>query len=240
MRLSYRPQPGDKQVYRITVRAESITTLADEPPRQSVETDTFVTRHAVLEARADGSTVEVELEPEGLVARRLVVRQDRAAQLVAVERIEGLPAQLLGRLSLSELFPAAAGAPPDRRLAPGERWQFDEAIALGEAGTARLTGRGRLRSLGRAAGYDVATIDSQSRLPVRRVTEEAGARIMLRGTQETEASTVHRLADGSVERAEATTRASYTLSVLPPTGAPGPPIPGTLTVTVRSTTTRLR
>jgi hypothetical protein len=239
VQVSYRPRPGDRQTYRITVRAESVTTLADEPPRRSVETDEFITSHDVLDVRADGSTVEVELTPAGLTPRRLVVRLDRAAQLVAVERVEGLPAQVLGRLGLSELFPAAAGAPPNRPLAPGDRWDFDEPVALGAGSRARLTGSGQLRSLGRAGGRDVATIDSSYRLPVRRVTDEIDARITLDGTQHTEASTVHRLADGSVEHAEATTRATYTLSVQPPGGTPGPAIPGTLTVTLRSTTTRL-
>ena len=45
---------------------------------------------------------------------------DRAAQLTAVESVEGMPAEALGTLGLSEIFPAAAGAPPDRPLRPGE------------------------------------------------------------------------------------------------------------------------
>jgi hypothetical protein len=36
------------------------------------------------------------------------MRFDRAAQLTAVESVEGIPAEALGSLGLSEIFPAAA------------------------------------------------------------------------------------------------------------------------------------
>ena len=69
----------------------------------------FTARHRVLDA-SDGTTrVEVRLAREGLGERTFVMRFDRAAQLTAVESVEGIPAEALGSLGLSEIFPCRGG-----------------------------------------------------------------------------------------------------------------------------------
>ena len=79
----------------------------------------------------------------------------------------------LGELGLSEVFPAAAGAPPDRPLAPGDRWvdrrrgpprrrrRADPAAGRGPPRRARRRGRSRHghgRDDHHAAGVDVGVV----------------------------------------------------------------------------------
>src|SRR3712207_6086484 len=93
-------------------------------------------------------------------------RSDRAGQLAEVERIEGLPAQVLGELGISEIFPAAAAAPPDRPLSPGDRWTINAPVDLPGLAPGRLRGQGRLIALGVVDGREVATIESVVELTV--------------------------------------------------------------------------
>jgi len=143
-------------------------------------------------------------------------------------------------LGLSEILPGAAGAPPQRRLAPGDRWAIDSPAASLGGGGSRLKGEGRLVSLGVVRGRDVATIESRYVLPVRRTTNSDNATVTLDGNQATVVRTVRSLRDGAVESAKATTKATYRVTLTPPPGATGAPLAGVLTVEVNSTTSRLR
>jgi len=239
VRLSFRPAADTRSVYRILVRATTVTDVGDEPPRRTRTETAFVARQRVLGLTPSGATVEVGLREEGGSPQRFVVRLDRAAQLFEVQTNEGLPARALGELGLSEIFPAAAAAPPDKSLAPGERWSIDTSVLMAGPPAARLVGRGRLMSLGRLHGRDVARVRSQYRLPVRRSAEGATGRVSLGGTQATVAEITYAIDDGTVVSAKATTRGSYAITVFPPPGSAGSPVPGTLTVEVTSTTERL-
>src|SRR5437588_271995 len=115
--------------------------------------------------------------------RTFVVRVDRAAQLAEVRSVEGVPASALGGLGLAEIFPAAAGAPPDRRLSPGDRWTLDQPVAVSGSGPARLTGSGRLTELGVVSGRKVATTSSAYRLPVATTTTEEARPLRPDGVQ---------------------------------------------------------
>ncbi|MDQ3569968.1 MAG: hypothetical protein M3396_04955 [Actinomycetota bacterium] len=236
VRLSYQPPPGNSYSYRVEVEANAVAKVGDEAPRRTQITNVFDAQQSVLDAGPSGTRVQVRLSEVGGLPRSFVVRLDRAAQLVEVQSIEGLPSSALGGLGLSEIFPAAAGAPPDRPLAPGSRWVIDEPVQLASPETSRLNGQGRLAKLGVMDGREVATVVSNYRLPVKRTAQERRSTLELSGSQDTNASTTYDLLDGSVVAVEARTHGTYALMLLPPEGTPGTPIPGTLTVEVRSTT----
>jgi len=239
VRLGFHPKAGAAYTYRVEV--ESLTVVSvDGSPSQRVE-DRFELRaqHDVLAAGAESSRVRVQLSGPNLGARTFVVRLDRAGQLAEVQRIEDLPAQALGSIGLTEIFPAAAGAPPAAPLSPGERWVVDEPVSLPGQARTRLRGSGRLTELGVVDGEEVATIDSTFRLAVRGTTELEQGSFALDGSQSTTASATHRLADGAVEEVRAVTRGRYRMTLLPPVGTSGPAVPGTLTVLVRSHTVRV-
>ncbi len=239
VRVAFRPERGDRYAYRTEVRAESVTSFGTEPPRRTVADGVLEAHHAVLDTGPDGTTVRVRLRHVGGETATFVVRLDRAAQLSEVERVQDLPAEVLGDLGLSEIFPAAAGAPPDRPLSPGQRWEIDEPVRLGGRQPWRLRGRGRLVELGVVDGRHVATVESIYRLPVRRTSGTAQARVLLEGSQATRARSTYALRDGSVVSATATTRARYRLTLRPPEGTGGTAVSGTLVVETRTTTRRV-
>ena len=237
--LAYQPRPGDRYSYRVEVAAVAEARVGSEAPRRTESNNVFEAEHAVLEAAPSGSRVEVRLREQGGSPRTFVVGLDRAAQLAEVQSIEGLPASALGGLGLSEIFPAAAVAPPDRPLAPGSRWSIDEPVRIASPEATRLVGRGRLAELNVADGREVATVESDYRLPVRRTAQERRSQLELNGSQDTNASTTYDLADGSVVSVDARTEGTYDIMLVPPPETPGAPIPGTLTVEVRSVTRRV-
>ena len=84
--------------------------------------------------------------------------------------------------------------------------------------SARLTGSGRLASLGLRHGRKVATIESDFRLPVDRTTGDSPTRLHLQGTQTTTATATRDVADGTIETETAHTAGAFQLLVLPPAG----------------------
>ena len=233
--LTFRPEVGSTYTYEVEVDSVVTRTLEGEQPSVREEEAVFEARHKVLDAGRDGVRVEVVLQRTGSASRTFVVRYDRAAQLQAVESIEGIEAEALGELGLSEIFPAAAGAPPDHRLRPGDRWTIDDAVGLpGATGPARLSGSGRLTELGVVDGADVATVVTRTELPI----ESAAGGQQLAGSQVTESTTRHDLSDGSVVDSSSVTHSQFDVVISPPEGRTGAPVTGTLSVEVRSTTRR--
>lgn len=238
--IAYRPQTGTQHRYRITVDAETVTTIEGRLPRRTTSSFVLGASHRVVRADANGATVQVVLQAAGEESQRLLVRLDRAGQLTEVESIEGVAAAGLGQVGLAEIFPASAGAPPMRPLAPGDRWTVDEPLQLPGARPARLTGRGRLESLGVVKGREVATVATVLRLPVRGYSggSGAGGTAVLDGSQSTTSRTTYALADGVVESATATTRSSLRIELAPPDGTDASPLHGTVVIRVRSHATR--
>ena len=239
VRVAFRPAADARYRYAVEVRSEAETQIADREPRRTVDRFLLQAEHDILEAGPQSSTVEIRLERADIGTRTFVARLDRAGQLAEVERIEGLPAQVLGELGISEIFPAAAGAPPDRPLSPGDRWTIDAPVDLPGLAPGRLRGRGRLTALGVVDGREVATIESVVDLTVPQGVVDAGGRFVLGGTQSTTSTATHSLADGAVQEVRAVTRGRFDLTVLPPEGTAGPSVPGTLVVEVRSHTRRV-
>ena len=227
--------------YETVVESVTVTDLPGGPPITETDQTRLVTHQRVLDVSDEGVRVEVALTRPGIGTRTFVVLFDRAGQLTAVEQVEGIPAEALGALGLSEIFPAAAGAPPDRPLAPGERWVIDDEVRLGTAETppTRLEGDGRLVALGVEDGDDTATVTSHTRLPVATTTATAAGTRTLDGSQSSDVTATYDLADGGLRRAEAVTVGDFRLVLGPPEGGSGDPFEGTLTVEVRSTVTRV-
>jgi hypothetical protein len=240
--FGYRPEDGARHRYRVTVEASAVTRIGDRAPRRTSSSFVLGATHEVVDSDDGGVTVEVTLRARGEEPQRLRVRLDRAGQLSRVEAVEGVPAARLGQVGIAEIFPASAGAPPRRPLAPGDRWDIDEALALPGARSARLTGTGRLATLGIVHGRKVATVESSLRLPVRGLPEgtatSGGA--VLDGTQTTASRTTYALDDGVVESSTATTRSRLRVLLSPPAGTEAPALTGTVEVVVRSRTVRER
>jgi hypothetical protein len=240
VRIAFRPANGARYAYRVEVESTTVTEIEGRAPVRQHDRFLLHADHDVLTADGDTSRVEIRLRQEdGGPARVFVVQLDRAGQLIEVQRIEGLPARALGSLGLSEIFPAAAGAPPDRRLAPGDRWPVDDPVALPGQASARLRGTGRLSALGVVAGREVATVESRYALAVEGTSELDLGRFRLDGIQTTTSTATHSLADGAVEEVDAVTRGRFELTLLPPDGTEGPEVPGTLEIEIRSRTRRL-
>lgn len=239
VRLTYRPAVGDVSRYEVRVRSESEVRIGIAAPEVRTELAVLTAEHTVVEAGSDGVRVEVVLTEEGEPARRFSVVFDRSAQLRTVESIEGVPEEALGTFGIAEIFPAAAGAPPDELLAPGERWVIDEEFSLPGSPATRLDGTGRLLELGVVDGEDVARIESHARLPLSAVRPSSLGELRLDGVQEGDYRATHDLDDGSVRSASSTTVGRYDLDVVPPPGQGGRAVPGSLEVRVESETRRL-
>jgi hypothetical protein len=241
VRISFQPHEGARYEYEVQVRAITRSTLADAAPRRSPVEDFVVHAvHRVVSVGPQDTELEVKLDIPDVGRRTFTARFDRGAQLSRIQSIEGVPSEALGQLGLSEILPGAAGAPPQRKLAPGDRWAIDlPADLIGGTGS-RLRGEGRLIDLGVIRGRDVATVESRFSLPVKRTTTAGDATIELDGTQTTTVRTVRALLDGAVESARAVTTAVYRVTLTPPEGSAGAPVTGRLTVEVRSTTSRVR
>jgi hypothetical protein len=238
VRITFTPAANATYRYDVHVRAVTNSTLADAAPRKSVDDFVLHAEHRVVSVGARSTELEVKLDIPGVGLRTFTAEFDRGAQLSRIQSIEGVPASALGQLGLSEILPGAAGAPPLRPLAPGDRWRIDTPADVLGGGGSRLRGQGRLLQLGVVRGRDVATIESRFRLPVKRTTTSTDATIELDGTQTTVVTTVRAIRDGAVESAKAVTSATYRVTLTPLPGANGAPVVGRLTVEVRSSTSR--
>jgi hypothetical protein len=234
--IVFHPKPGAVLAYDIHVVSSSTTALDGQPVKTSPPAAADLTsRQHVLDVSGETARVEVELARVGIGTRTFIMRFDRAAQLTAVESVEGIPAEALGTLGLSEIFPASAGAPPDRPLRPGDRWPIDDRVQLaGMDAPAHLIGAGHLVELGVIDGHDTATVSSSTTLPLTSTTSTPEGVQQLRGTQTTTITVVYDLSNGAVRHSTAQTTGRFDVVLAPPTGQAGVPINGTLTVELRS------
>ena len=239
VRVSYRPKVGTTTRYELRVTTTSQTHLVGEPPKD--RNDSFVLRsdQRVRRSGPGADTQEsVRLSGEGQKSRDFVVRFDRAGQLATVESVEGAPPNAtLGNLGISELLPSAAGALPRQALRPGDRWRISQLLRIGSLRAGRLVGWGRLASLGVSHGTKLAVVDTEVALPVDRITDlDTGGTSRLVGSVRTTMHVVQRVKDGVVLQARAHSVGRYHVTLSPPGDLVAPPVTGTLTVTVSSTT----
>jgi len=239
--VTFQPSVGDVYRYKVTVRSTSEVRLPGEEPETRDEEIVLQSEHTVLAAGDDGVRVQVILGDASGSVRTFVVRFDRAAQLESIESDDTVPDDEAGVLGISEIFPAAAGAPPEGALSPGERWTIDDRVVIpGAVSAARLTGRGRLAALGFEDGEEVARLTTSSILRFRSEQEAAdGEVVVLDGAQVTDQRAAHDLADGALRSSSSTTEGRFDLEIRPPYGQRRDPVRGTLTVRVSSETIRL-
>ena len=103
VRIAFRPQPGTRYEYVVTVHSTVKTQLGDQPAQNDDEETVLRATHTVLRSQRAGLVrVRVQLRTPGGTTRTFVVDLDRAAQLDAIETIEGLPAQVFGNLRRNE------------------------------------------------------------------------------------------------------------------------------------------
>lgn len=238
VQVAFRPPVGAHYRYQVDVTKVRTIQLGSDKAQRTEDDARLEADETVLTSGAEGIRVRVELRRGGSAPRLFVVLFDRAAQLTAVETIEGLPASVLEPFGLSEIFPAAAGAPPARPLAAGEQWTIDDRLNLAGSVPARLQGSGRLVSFGVVGGRKVASIRSTTHLPVATQSALQGGQLSLQGVERTVSFATRELADGAVEEASSTTGGNYQVTLSP--GGQGTPVTGTLTIEVRSKTKRLR
>ncbi len=237
VRLTFRPEVGATYRYEVEVRTSSEVDLGGGEPEVREEDVVLSSEHTVLRSGDEGVLVRVLLREPGAEDRVFEVVFDRAAQLEQVQSIEGVPDESLGMLGISEIFPAAAGAPPDRPLAPGASWVIDDAIQLpGVGATTELRGSGRLVELGVVGDEEVARLASAARLPLESVVQGPNGTLRLSGTQATDYRATHDLDDGAVREATSSTTGRFDLEVGPPPGQAGSPVKGSLVVQVSSRT----
>jgi hypothetical protein len=248
VQVTFRPRVGAEYRYEVTVHSHSEVRIPGEDPEIRDDEVVLQSKHTVLAAGKDGVRVQVILGDAAGGIRTFVVRFDRAAQLESVESDDDEhpfgadPAsEDPGIVGISEIFPGATGAPPDRRLGPGARWHVDDRVTVpGSDGDARLVGDGRLVELGIEDDESVARLATTGVLEL--ATSQAGADgevVVLEGSQVTEQRSTHDLDDGAVRSASSTTRGQFDLEIQPPFGQLRDPVRGTLTVKVTSETQRL-
>jgi hypothetical protein len=239
VQLGFRPPAGASYRYEIKVQSTTTTMLGDDAPERTVEEVVLESRDTVLSSGPEEVRVQVVLRRTGLPDRVFRVRFDRGAQLAGVDAVDGLPPEVLGPVGLPEFLPAAATAPPDRPLAPGETWNIDVTPTLPGAEAVRLQGTGRLVKVTSAGGRKVASIKAETRLPLSSTTRVGDSTVTLSGTETTESTAMRALDDGAVQEASSVTKGTYSLSLSPRAGVSGTPVSGTMSVEIRSQTRRL-
>lgn len=239
VRVAFRPRVDARYSYRVEVRTRSTLRLEGRDPDSRDLTANLIVDQTVLSTGPDGSVVEVKLRQTAEDERTVLVRLDRAAQLVGLEPVTGRGPAPLGDLGVAEVFPAAVGAPPDRPLRPGERWEVDSPVTLPASFPTRLVGDGRLTGLGVVAGKKAATVTTASTLRVvRRTATVQGNEAVLEGDQHTTTTASHALGDGAIQASRSTTTVSYDVRLLPPPEVITAPLNGTLDLEVTSRTRR--
>jgi len=236
VRVGFRPDAGATYRYEIKVQSTTTTNLGDAAPEQSVDDVVLESRDTVLDSSPVAVRVQVQLIRQGSPDRTFVVRFDRGAQLAGVEAVDGLPPDVLGSGGgFPEFLPAAATAPPDRPLAPGETWKIDASTAAG----ARLVGTGRLLKVTGAGDHRVASIQATTSLPLSSTSRLGDAAVTLEGEETTESTATRALADGAVEESSSVTKGTFRLSLNPKPGGQAQPVTGTMSVEIRSQTRRV-
>ena len=239
VQIAFSPEEGATYGYEIEVESSTTTLVEGQDPSHSSNSFTLEARHEVGRTDSDGTEVRVRLRSGGNEPRQLLVRLDRAAQLTEVIQVEGLPAEVLGELGLSEIFPAAVGAPPVGPLRPGATWQVDEPVQIPGSPRTRLMGTGRLEALDVMDGREVAVVRSSYSLPISRTSDGSTSSQTIEGTQTTRSRTTYDLADGSVVASQAASVGRFILELRPPGENLGPQLSGSLEVRVSSVTRRV-
>ena len=154
---------------------------------------------------------------------------DRAGSLEGVTLVEGLDAAALGLGQEQALGPTRLTAPPDRPLAPGDRW------TIRGAAPARS---GRLDRLGVVDGQDVAVVATSLTEDLAQVGRAETSATRLTGSATSSATTSYDLDGGAIRRSRTHTHGTVQATLGPPTGSTATPVHATITYDVSVRVTR--
>ncbi len=239
VRVGFRPGAGAVYRYEITVKSTTTTNLGDAAPQTSVDDVVLQSIDTVLDSSPAAVRVRVQLTRTGSPDRTFLVRFDRGAQLARVDAVDGLPPDVLGPDGFPEFLPAAATAPPDRPLSPGEEWKIDATSTPTGGSPVRLQGSGQLVKVTTSGGQKVASIKAETTVPQSGKAQVGEATATLDGTETTESTATRALSDGSVQESTSVTKGTFRLVLSPKPGRQAEPVPGTMSVEIRSQTRRI-
>ena len=165
--VAYAPEIGDSYEYRYDIEATVTRTVEGEEPNV-VEVDTVLLAEQDVQAQSrTGTRIRLELIREGGVARTAVVLVDRAGSLEGVELVDDLDAAVFGVADAGSLVPTNLGAPPDRPLAPGDRWTVSDVPLASTSTSAGSSARARATTSA-TTGRHAAAAGCSPRTPSRR------------------------------------------------------------------------
>lgn len=226
--VAFTPSVGDRYAYRYEIEATITRAIADEEP-EVLHVDTELVARQEVRARTErGARIRLELTREGGTARTAVALVDRAGSLEGVELVEGLGADVLG--AADSIVPTHLPGPPDRPLAPGDRWSSD-------AGD--LRSEGRLERLGVIDGSDVAVVRTTATEDLARSVQAGASATEVSGRVRSGATTSYDLVDGATRRSRSWSRGSVEARFAPPPGVDADPVLGTIEFEVTVKVTRI-
>ena len=226
--VAFAPQVGDRYAYRYEIEATITRAIEGEEP-EVIHVDTeLVARQEVRARTSRGARIRLELTREGGTTRTAVALVDRAGSLEGVELVEGLGAEVLG--AADSIVPTHLPGPPDRPLAPGDRWSGDDGD---------LHSHGRLERLGVIDGRDVAVVRTTATEDLARSVRAGASATEVTGRVRSGATTSYDLLDGATRRSRSWSRGEVQARFAPPRGVVADPVRATIEfeVTVRVTRT---
>src|SRR3954469_19370114 len=98
VRVDFRPSANSTYTYDIDVQASTTTAIEGRAPSSTNSDEHLAAKHVVQAVGGGAVTVDVRVTGDGVPARTFEVTLDRAASLVAVERVESVPSSVFGDL----------------------------------------------------------------------------------------------------------------------------------------------
>lgn len=227
--VAYAPRVGDTYDYRYEIEA-TVTRSVEGATPVVTHLDTELVAHEVVRAvTSDGARIRLELTGEGGAPRTVVAIVDRAGSLEGVELVEGLGDALSGLADEDALVPTHLAGPPDRPLAPGDRWTLREGD---------LRGEGRLDRLGVVDGSDVAVVHTSASEDLSRSVRAGASDTEVTGRVRSGSVTSYDLDDGAIRRSRSWSSGSVVAELAPPNGVEAEPVRATLRFEVAVRVTR--
>ncbi len=229
VRIDAQPSVGDEARYRYVIDASITRALDGSEPSTTEVSSTLLADQKVVTVGDTGIEADITLRRDGAAPRTARVVLDRTGAIRSIELVAGLDTGELGLAQLDSLLPRSV-APPERPLAPGDRWSVSEGS---------LEGHGRLTRLGVVDGEDVAVVRTSVTEEVDDVFSSGTTQATLRGQLRSVSTATYDLADGSARRSVARSRGTVQATILPPPWIDAEPVLGTISYDIRVQATRL-
>lgn len=228
--VAYAPEVGDRYAYRYEIETTVTRTLEGTEP-EVVHLDTELVARLEVRARTTrGARIRLELTREGGAPRTAVAIVDRAGSLEGVELVEGLGAAVFGVADEDALVPTHLTGPPDRPLAPGDRWSIRDGARRED---------GRLVRLGVIDDSDVAVVQTTATEDLSRSVQAGASATAVRGRVRSGATTSYDLSDGAIRRSRSWSRGKIDAELQPPEGVQAEPVHATIAYEVVVRVTRI-